>query len=268
MKAGQILYELDRWDEEEVPSELLLAAVDEQTEITPDLIAAIEDATKNPATFLNDPSHQLYYWAIYLLAHFNATEAFPAVLEFFKLNGADFAPIVSDIIDEDGAMILANLCGGKIEPLCEILRDPQAPEPNRCAVTVALGFLCVWGELDRARVETEYRRAFENLDENSSFLAVELVNGATDLNLRGLGPDVTRAHDRGFVSDDDFEFAAEWLHDDDFVPPPPYMHLVQGIDDIVEFFENKFEESQLLQGLDGEAEGDEDGDDEDRRTGI
>jgi hypothetical protein len=267
MRAGQILYELDRWDEEEVPEELLLAAVDEKEEIVPDLIAAIEDAAKNLATLINDPSHQLYYWAIYLLTHFKTTEAFPAVLDFFKLNGTEFSPLVSDIIDEDGAMILGNLCGGKIEPICEILHDPKAPEANRCAAAVALGFLCVWGELDSARVETEYRRALENLDKESDFLAMELVNGAADLNLRSLGSDVTRAHDRGLVNDDDFEFVAEWLHDDDFVPPPPYMHLVQAIDDIVEFFENKFEESQLLQGLDGEDD-EEGGDEDDRQTGI
>ena len=48
MRAGQILYELDRWDEEEVPEELLLAAVEEKEEITPDLIAAVEDAAKIP----------------------------------------------------------------------------------------------------------------------------------------------------------------------------------------------------------------------------
>src|SRR4051812_47135290 len=186
MRAGQILYELDRWDEEEVPEELLLAAVEEKEEITPDLIAAVEDAAKNPATLANDPSHQLYYWAIYLLTQFNATEAFPAVLEFFKLNETEYSHIVSDIIDEDGAMILANLCGGKIEPICEMLHDPKAPEANRAAAAVALGFLCVWGELDLPRVETEYRRALENLDEDSSFLAMELVNGAADLNLRGL----------------------------------------------------------------------------------
>jgi hypothetical protein len=259
MRAGQILYELDRWDEEEVPEELLLAAVDEQDEITPDLIAAIEDVVNSPEKHINEPDRQLYYWAIYLLTHFNATEAFSAVLNLFKLNGTEFSPLVSDIIDEDGAMILANLCGRNIDPICEMLHDTKALESNRCAAAVALGFLCVWGELARDRVETEYRRALENLDKDSDLLAMELVNGAADLNLRALGPDITRAHDRGLVSDDDFEFIAEWLHDDDFVAPPPYMLLVQGIDDIVEFFENKFEESQLLQDLDDDSDEDDDG---------
>src|ERR1051325_8018216 len=257
MQIREILDGLDRGDEEEVPADLLLAAVDAEDEIIPNLILAIQDATKHPAKYIREPDHQLYYWAIYLLTYFNTAEAFLPVLEFFKLNGTEFSPIVSDIIDEDGAMILANLCGGNIEPICEILHDTKAPEPNRCAAAVALGFLCVASEVQPQRVEAEYRRALENLDKDSDFLAMELVNGAADLNLRALGPDVTRAHDRGFVDNDDFEFIAEWLHDDDFVPPPPSMHLVQGIDDIVEFFENKFEESRLLQGEGPDGDSDE-----------
>jgi len=262
MQIREILDGLDRWDEEEVPVDLLLAAVNAEDEIIPDLIVAIQDATKTPIKYIREPDHQLYYWAIYLLTYFNDSEAFVPVLEFFKLNGTEFSPIVSDIIDEDGAMILANLCGGNIDPICAILHDAKAPEPNRCAAAVALGFLCVAGEVGPDRVETEYRRALQSLDKESDFLAMELVNGAADLNLRALGPDVTRAHDRGLVNNDDFEFIAEWLHDDDFVPPPPYMHLVQGIDDIVEFFENKFEESRLLQGegLDGDLDGEENDD--------
>lgn len=264
MPFREILDGLNHWDEEEPPADLLMAAVEAEEEITPDLIRAVQDAADHPRKYIQDTNQQLYYWAIYLLTSFNATEAFPAVLKLFKLNATEFSPIVSDIIDEDGAMILANLCGGNIEPICQILHDTKAPEANRCAAAVALGFLCVWGEFEPARVESEYRRAIENLDKDSDLLAMELVNGASDLNLRGLGPDVTRAHDRGLVNDEDFEFVAEWLHDDDFVPPPPFMLLLQAIDDIVEFFEDKFEESRLLQ----ESEDDPDGGAEEPEKGI
>lgn len=264
MTIPEILHALDRWDDEVVPADLLLAAVDEDDEIIPDLILAVEDAAKNPAKYISEPDRQLYYWAIYLLTYFEASDAFPAVLELFKLNGTEFSPIVSDIIDEDGAMILANLCGGNVEPIIDILHDAAAPEPNRSAAAVALGFLCVAGELEPERVETEYRRAIENLTKENTWLAMELVNGAADLNLRDLAPDVTRAHDRGLVSDDDFEFLAEWLHDPDFVPPPPYMHLVQTIDDIVEFFEAKYEEDRIMEKFDpdGELDDEDDGEEE------
>src|SRR3954463_16443672 len=123
MEISEILDGLDHWDEEEVPAELLLAAVKAKDEITSDLIIAIENVAKNPARHIDDPNHRLYYWAIYLLTHFAVTDAFPAIVKLFKLNGTDFSSIVSDIIAKDGAMILANICGGNIEPICKILRD-------------------------------------------------------------------------------------------------------------------------------------------------
>jgi hypothetical protein len=257
MEIRKILEGLDQWQEEEIPENLLLAAVKAKDEIIPDLIVAIEDVAKNPAKYAQHPERQLYYWAIYLLTFFDATEAFSAALNFFKLNTDEFSTLVADIIDEDGAMILADLCGGNIDPICEMLQDTKASESNRCAAAIALGFLCVWGEIDAARIEAEYRRALETLDKNSDLLAMELVNGATDLNLRGLAPDVTKAFDRGVIHDDDFEFAAEWLHDPDFEAPPPYMLLTQGIDDIVDFFEQKLEEERLMDDAlesDGENE--------------
>lgn len=259
MEIREILDGLDRWDEEEIPADLLMAAVAAKDEITSDLILAVDDAAKNPGKYIKHPEHQLYYWAIYLLTHFNATDAFPAALDLFKLNGTLFSPIVTDIVDEDGAMILANLCGGNVEPIAQLLQDTKAPDANRCAAAVALGFLCVWGELEIERVETEYRRALESLTDKKGFLGEELINGAADLNLRNLAPDVTRAHDRGVIEDDEFEFVAEWLHDPDFAPPPPYMLMVQAIDDIVEFFETKKEEEAMLEEFeDGELNGDED----------
>src|SRR5207237_1082574 len=82
MEINEILYGLDHWAEEEVPAELLLAAVKAEDEITSDLIIAIENVVKNPAKHIDDPSHRLYYWAIYLLTHFAATDAFPAIVKF------------------------------------------------------------------------------------------------------------------------------------------------------------------------------------------
>src|SRR2546429_5423660 len=78
-----------------------------------------------------------------------------------------------------------------------IRRPPRStlfPYTTLFRSAVALGFHCAWGELEPARVEAEYRRTLENLDKKSEILSMELVNGAADLDLRNLAPDVTRAH--------------------------------------------------------------------------
>jgi hypothetical protein len=262
MRIKEILNGLDKWDEDEIPADLLLDAVDAKEEITPHLIYAVEDVAKNPANYADEDASQLYYWAIYLLTHFQATEAFPAVIGLFAITKTDHKSLVFDIISEDGAMILSNLCGGNLDPICAILQDAEAPDESRSAAAVALGFLCLWGELEPERIEAEFRRALETLSEKDVFLGMELINGAVDLQLRGLAPDVTRAFDRGVVKQDDFDFVAEWLHDPDFEPPPPYMLLHQNIEDIVEFFEQKLEEERMLEEFGGD-----DGEDE-TETGI
>ena len=260
MNVDKILSGLDKWDEDGIPADLLLDAVDAKQEITPHLIRAVEAVAKNPAEFSREDAGQLYYWAVYLLTHFEAAESFPAVLDLFALNKTEFRPLVFDIVAEDGAMILANLCGGNIEPISAMLQDATAPDESRSAAAIALGFRCLWGELEPERIEAEFRRALETLSEKDVLLGMELVNGAVDLQLRGLAPDVTRAFDRGVVKQDDFDFVAEWLHDPDFESPPPYMLLNQTIEDIVEFFEGKLEEERMLEEFG-------DGDDE-PETGI
>ena len=59
MQIREILDGLDLWDEEEVPVDLLLAAVDAEDEIIPDLILTIQQATKNPIKYIHEPDHQL-----------------------------------------------------------------------------------------------------------------------------------------------------------------------------------------------------------------
>lgn len=239
MSVEELLRELDAWHGG-IPVKLLETAVARQEEVTPGLIAALEDVAAHSQKYADDPERGLYFWAAYLLAHFTEERAFPAMLRLFELN-RDFAPLVEEMIVEDGALLLANVCGGDAEPIVRMMRNASAPSENREAAATALGFLCAWGELDEERVEEEYRAVFQSLTRQDGMLSMTLLQNSMDLNLRGLQSDITRAHDLGAIDDADFDDAAEWLHDPDYDGPPPFMHLNQAIDDIVEFFENKIE---------------------------
>lgn len=257
MSVESLLQDLDLWHEG-IPEELLTEAVERQEEVTPGLISAIADTAQKPSEYLDHPERNLYYWAAYLLTHFEEPTAQGALIDLFRLCGGPNSPLVDDLVNEDGGMILANTAGGNIGPICDLLQDRSLAEPVRFAAADAIGFLCAWGELDAEIVENEYRKALLTLEKKDSFLAMEIVNNASDLNLRGLAPDITRAYDRGVVEVDDYEMVAEWLHDPDFEPPPPFLHLNQAIDDIVDFFHAKLEEERMME----EALGDEDGKDE------
>src|SRR5690349_17326434 len=115
MSAEEILTGLDQWHEG-IPEKLLLEAVKQKEASTPGLIAALEELVNDPQTFLDDPERNLYYWAIYLLTHFEEKRALPAVIKLFRLRD-QAEELVLDIIVEDGAMILANLAGANVDAI-------------------------------------------------------------------------------------------------------------------------------------------------------
>jgi hypothetical protein len=256
MDAAEILQKLDRWDDG-IPEELLLASVQKKDEITPGLIAAVEDMAANPKKFLDEPERNLYYWAVYLLAHFEEERALPALLKFVRLSGGEFDDLVSDIVQEDGAMLLANVALENLDSIAELLHDQAVGEDARIAAAHAIGMRCGWGVVGPAFVVKEFRRALEEIKEPESYLAAEIINAAMDLNLRDLGPTIVTAYDRGIVDDvvAELEFVSEWLADPEYEGPPPYLVYVQGIDDIVDFFEEKQREQEMAEKVDLWREG-------------
>jgi hypothetical protein len=249
MSAEELLKQLDEWHEG-IPRELLREAVRRREEVTPGLIAAVEEIANNPKPFFDDPERNLYYWAAYLLAHFEEKAAFQAITRLIRVSGGEFGDVVSDLVQEDGAMLLANVCGGEIGPICGLLHDKTLSEDARVAAAEALGFLVSWGAVEAERVIPEFKRALEETQEKESLFGAHIVNAGCDLNLRQLEPVIKDAYERGVVDRDtaDLEFVGEWLHDPDFEPPPPYVHMVQSIDDIVEFFEEKIQIESMRPG--------------------
>src|SRR5688572_17168404 len=111
MTPDQLLKQLDTWNEG-IPAKLLDAAASRREEVTPGLIAALDEVAANPKSFVENPDRNLYYWATYLLTSFDEAKAFHSALRMFDLNRGEFAELVSDIVADDGGMILAHLCGG------------------------------------------------------------------------------------------------------------------------------------------------------------
>lgn len=248
MNVAEILKGLDS-PHEEIPADLLRAAVEQREEITPGLIAAIDDVASSPQFFIEHPERALYFWATYLLVHFEEPRALPAILRLFDLNSSQFRDLVREMVASDGGFILANVAGENIDALARILQDKSAPESSREAAANAMGYRCAWGVLDSSYIEGQYREALLSLKPSQEWLATVISNNAADLNLRGLAPEITLVHERGLIDPDDFDFIAEWMNDPGFEGPPPFIVHIQGIDDIVEFFEEREREEAMIASI-------------------
>jgi len=249
MKPHEILKALDRWHNG-IPDDLLNDAVDQQEDITPGLIAALEEVAQKPDTFLQDPERNLFYWGAYLLAHFEEPKALLPMVNLLKLDGGKYAPLVEDFF-EDAPLLLANVSGENKEPIIELARGAFTEQLRETAVDT-LGLLCAWGAIDPVIVEREYKSILESLRPENAWLGAVLTNAAMDLGMRDLGVTIRAAYDRNAVDRDlaDIDLFAEWLIETDFEAPPPFVHLRQSIDDIVEFFHEKMREDLMLDGAD------------------
>lgn len=252
MTVYAILEGLKHWDEEEVPEELLRAATDAREEITPDLVRSLEEVAENPERFVEGDDGNLFYWALYLLASFEEPAALRAITRLFALPAEETDELLGDAIPADGPAILAQTAGDDISPIVELLEDPEAAEDARSAAAEAIGLLVNAGAVSPEDATEVFRRTLKSLTREDTWVGAAIVNVAMEFDLRDLAPDITSAYDREVVDRDvaEYDLAAEWLHDPDYEAAPALTMLTRPIDDIVEFFREKAEENDMLEGID------------------
>ena len=186
------------------PYEAALRAASAQREtIIPELLAAIERVTANPAPYLRrdnvDYSHS---FAIYLLAQFREPRARDAFLRFFSLPGEQALDLTGDTVTERGAAVLASVCGGDPAPLLRLALDEAVNEFVRGQAIDALLVQTGWGERPRAAVIADLRRLFETLPKpGDPYVWAELICAVLDFNALELLPEVRRAFAEDLVDE-------------------------------------------------------------------
>ena len=189
----------------------LLAAVEQREAITPELIAAIERVTADPAAYLQRHEDCLHIFAFYLLAQFRETRALNAFLRFCSLPGEQALDLTGDLIAERGAVVLASVCGGDPAPLLRLGGDEAINEYVRGQAISGLLVQCVWSERPREAVIDDLRGLFATLAKpgNASVWAA-LVEAVRDFNAPELLPEARRAFagelvDEGIIGLEDID---------------------------------------------------------------
>ena len=144
-----------------VPYEAALHAANDQREaITPELIAALDRVSADPAHYLKHQEDCLHSFAIYLLAQFREPRALDCFLRFFSLPGDQALDLTGDMVTEHGAAVLASVCGGDPAPLLKLIHDEAVNEFVRTQAMDALAVQALWGERPRDAVVEDLRRLF------------------------------------------------------------------------------------------------------------
>lgn len=163
------------------PKEAVDEAIELQKEITPHLMAIVQETAANPGKYLlnNSMSH---IYAVMLLAYFRESKAHQPIFELFSLPEHFISPLFEDLITEDLPTILVQTCGGSVEQIKQLILNKKAYEYCRSAAATALTYAVIEGYETRENAIQFLSSLFTGTEDNnpdSSFWAMivdDMVN--------------------------------------------------------------------------------------------
>ena len=169
------------------------AAVEQQEQITPELIALIDRAVADPAQFEGPDDGRLSV-AICLLAQFREQRACDSILRFFSLPGEKTFELTGDLFECRGAAVLAAVCGGRHKPLLRLVLNEDLSQYVRVEALDGLLVQEIWSERSRADVVDDLRKLFQTLDRpGNDYVWAHLIGAVCDCPAPELTPEVREA---------------------------------------------------------------------------
>ena len=194
------------------PYEAALRAARAQREaIIPELIAAMDRVTANPKNSTANFEETLHEFAIYLLAEFREPRALDCFWRFFSMPEELALDLSGDMVTEEGAAVLASVCGGNPAPLLKLVRNESVNEYVRIAALDGLMVQAAWGERPREAVIEDLRGLFVSLPRpGNPYVWAALVSLVCDFRVLQLVPQSRQAFAENlvaldFLGLDDFE---------------------------------------------------------------
>ena len=121
------------------PERLVAEAVARREEVIPALLETLEAIDSNPAPWLADQGRMVHIHAMYLVALFRETRAYPLLVRIFSRPGEFPFDLAGDVVTEDLGRILASVSGGDISGMAALIENEQANEYVRSAALHGTG---------------------------------------------------------------------------------------------------------------------------------
>lgn len=245
MEIPEILAALERHSKV-FPREALEEAVRRREEITPDLLRVLEHTIANAETIAEedeDGSYFAHLYALYLLAQFRETRAYPLVVQFARLPDEILELLVSDFITEGLDCVLASVCGGDTALIEALIEDPNVEEYVRGAAIQSLLCLVAAGDKTRDEILTYFKALFDGrLERTFSQAWNALVACATDLYPDEVYDRIRAAYEEGLVEpfaicieDVDRVIALERQHALDRLPTGAPVYIQDAIEEMADW---------------------------------
>jgi hypothetical protein len=199
METIEILHQFER-STGKLARTAVEAAVAQREEITPELLRILEDAVDRAAQIDAEGDYMAHLYAMFLLAQFRETRAYPLVVRFASLPGDLLDSLCGDFITENLGQVLASVCGGDLAGIQSLIENEATDEWVRGAALSSLVTLVAAGQKSRDEVVSYFTGLFRGqLARKWSHVWDTLVSYSSDLYPAELLDDIERAYEEGLV---------------------------------------------------------------------
>jgi hypothetical protein len=201
METAEIVREFER-ETGKFPLAAVEAAVADPEAIIPELLRIVED-TLERATLYGDDGDGDYLghlYAMFLLAQFRETRAYPLVVRFALLPGEPLETLGGDFITDSLGQVLASVCGGDLGGIQSVIENEDANEWARGAALGSLMTLVAAGQKSRDEIVSYFADLFRGkLVREWSHVWDMLISYSTDIYPAELLDDIEQAYEDDLV---------------------------------------------------------------------
>ncbi len=176
------------------PSEELETLIDNRAESTPYLLEAIRNAEEVLDKLINEDNYFLPFYALFMLAQFRETEAYPLVYRIFSADAERVDAAFDDFITEDLSRILASVSGGDVSLINKLIEDENVYEFVSAAALDSWLCLLRAGLKTREEVIAYYKILFEKPCEEVDFLRGSMLWNCLNLKAVELLPEIEKSY--------------------------------------------------------------------------
>src|SRR6516164_739601 len=199
METAEIMHQFER-----ATAKFARAAVEaaeaRPEEITPELLRILEETVDRAAQLDAEGDYMAHLYAMFLLAQFRETRAYPLVVRFSSLQGDLLYSLCGDFITEDLGRVLASVCGGELAGIQSLIENEATDEWVRGAALSSLVTLVAAGKKSRDEIVSYFAGLFRSkLVGKWSHVWDSLVCYSSDLYPEELLDDIKQAYEDGLV---------------------------------------------------------------------
>jgi hypothetical protein len=182
------------------PTAAVRAAVRFRDELTPLLLASLEQAAGRAEAGEGAGEDFLPIYAMFLLAQFRDPRAYPPLIRIARLPGDRAEELLGDVLTEDFCRLLAAVCGADLGPIKALAEDSSAHEFARSAAIRSVNVLVRAGSLSRDEALAYYRHLLRaGLERAPSAAWTSVIVALMDLHPGELMEEIRSAFGSGFI---------------------------------------------------------------------